>query len=30
MGFLHGFEFISLLDEQRELIKTFCRTLEPS
>jgi hypothetical protein len=30
MGFLHGFEFIGLLPEQREQIKTFCRTLEPS
>jgi hypothetical protein len=30
MGFLHGFEFIGLLPEQREIIKTFCRTLEPS
>ena len=30
MGFLHGFEFIGLLEAQREHIKTFCRTLEPS
>jgi hypothetical protein len=30
MGFLHGFEFIGLLPEQREHIKIFCRTLEPS
>jgi hypothetical protein len=30
MGFLHGFEFIGALAEQRELIKTFCRKLEPS
>lgn len=30
MGFLHGFEFIGLLDQQREHIKKFCRTLEPS
>ena len=30
MGFLHGFEFIGLLEAQREQIKTFCRTLEPS
>ena len=30
MGFLHGFEFIGLLEAQREQIKGFCRTLEPS
>ena len=30
MGFLHGFEFVGLLENQREHIKTFCRTLEPS
>jgi hypothetical protein len=30
MGFLHGFEFIGALPQQRELIKTFCRKLEPS
>jgi len=30
MGFLHGFEFIGLLPEQRELIKTYCRTLQPA
>jgi len=30
MGFLHGFEFIGLLTEQRDHIEAFCRTLEPS
>jgi hypothetical protein len=30
MGFLHGFEFIGLLPEQRELIREFCRKLPPS
>lgn len=30
MGFLHGFEFIGLLPEQQEQIKTYCRTLQPS
>ena len=30
MGFLHGFEFVGLLDQQRDLIQAFCRTLEPS
>jgi len=30
MGFLHGFEFISALPEQRDRIQAFCRTLEPS
>jgi hypothetical protein len=29
MGFLHGFEFVSLVPEQRELIRAFCRTLTP-
>jgi thymidylate synthase ThyX len=30
MGFLHGFEFVGMLPEQSELIKAFCRKLEPS
>lgn len=30
MGFLHGFEFVGLATEQRELIRTYCRTLQPS
>jgi PilZ domain len=30
MGFLHGFEFVGLLPEQRDHIEAFCRTLEPS
>ena len=29
MGFLHGFEFVGLLPEQRAHIRTFCRTLPP-
>lgn len=29
MGFLHGFEFISALPKQTELIQKYCRTLEP-
>jgi len=28
MGYLHGFEFVGLLPEQRELIRTYCRTLQ--
>jgi PilZ domain len=28
MGYLHGFEFVGLLPEQRELISTYCRTLQ--
>jgi PilZ domain len=27
MGFLHGFEFMGLLPEQREVIRAYCRTL---
>jgi hypothetical protein len=27
MGFLHGFEFVGLVPEQRELIRAYCRTL---
>ena len=27
MGFLHGFEFVSLLPQQREAIRAYCRTL---
>lgn len=30
MGFLHGFEFIGLLPEQRDQIKAYCRTLQPA
>lgn len=30
MGFLHGFEFISALPKQSELIQKFCEMLEPS
>jgi hypothetical protein len=30
MGFLHGFEFIGLLPDQRELIRKYCRTLRPT
>jgi hypothetical protein len=30
MGFLHGFEFVGLLPEQRELIKDYCRRLPPA
>ena len=29
MGFLHGFEFIGALPDQGDLIKRFCRKLEP-
>jgi len=27
MGFLHGFEFIALPPEQKELIRSYCRSL---
>jgi PilZ domain len=27
MGFLHGFEFLGLQPEQREVIRAYCRTL---
>jgi hypothetical protein len=27
MGFLHGFEYVGLLPEQRELIRSYCRTI---
>jgi len=30
MGFLHGFEFVGALPEQRERIRAYCRTLQPS
>jgi len=30
MGFLHGFEFISPLPEQKEHIRGYCRTLQPA
>lgn len=29
MGFLHGFEFVGILPEQRAQIRAFCRTLPP-
>jgi PilZ domain len=29
MGFLHGFEFLGLSPEQREVIRAYCRTLQP-
>lgn len=29
MGFLHGFEFVGLVPEQRERIRAYCRTLNP-
>jgi len=30
MGFLHGFEFVGILPEQRECLRTYCRDLQPS
>jgi hypothetical protein len=30
MGFLHGFEFVALLPEQRQQIKAYCQTLQPA
>jgi len=30
MGFLHGFEFVGILPEQREQIKAYCQTLPPA
>ena len=30
MGFLHGFEFVGLLSEQRERIQQYCQTLAPA
>jgi hypothetical protein len=30
MGFLHGFEFVGLLPEQKEQIRKFCRDLKPA
>jgi len=30
MGFLHGFEFVGILPEQRDQIKGYCRTLPPA
>jgi PilZ domain len=30
MGFLHGFEFVSALPEQRDQIRAFCRALPPA
>lgn len=30
MGFLHGFEFVGLMPEQRDLIKDYCRKLQPA
>jgi len=28
MGFLHGFEFVGILPEQRDYIQIYCRTLQ--
>jgi len=28
MGFLHGFEFVGILREQRDYIQVYCRTLQ--
>lgn len=30
MGFLHGFEFVGLLPNQRDLIRDYCRKLQPA
>jgi len=30
MGFLHGFEFVGILPEQKDQLKTYCRTLSPA
>jgi len=30
MGFLHGFEFVGLLNEQREQIRALCHKLPPA
>jgi len=30
MGFLHGFEFIGILADQREQLRAFCRKLRPA
>jgi len=30
MGFLHGFEFVGVLPEQREYIRNYCRSLQPA
>jgi hypothetical protein len=30
MGFLHGFEFVGLLPEQKEQIRKYCRDLKPA
>ena len=30
MGFLHGFEFVGLLPDQRDLIRDYCRKLQPA
>jgi len=30
MGFLHGFEFVGILPEQKDHIKSYCRTLSPA
>jgi PilZ domain len=30
MGFLHGFEFVGALPEQREKIQAYCRKLQPA
>ena len=30
MGFLHGFEFVNPLPEQKEHIRLYCHTLQPA
>ncbi len=30
MGFLHGFEFVGILPDQREQIRNYCRNLKPA
>ncbi len=30
MGFLHGFEFVGILPDQREQIRAYCRNLKPA
>ena len=30
MGFLHGFEFVNILPDQREQLRNYCRNLRPA
>ncbi len=30
MGFLHGFEFVSLIPEQRDHLREYCKSLQPA